>query len=188
MKRTNLAPLTLGVVVLLFCACKGNLMAQQQCAANAPVPSLILVQSPANLNTTSGVYVPMAGLQFVLCPVVPPASAQPIPVAVITLNVPNPYAIGTNFPGGCFSIAINNQVQDIYACFTTDIQDPNPPSNDTGRMPTTLVIQRALPQNTTLTGDVITAVWENVRGDEVVLDSPATLSAVIAPTCNPCRQ
>jgi hypothetical protein len=90
---------------------------------------------------------------------------------LLILNVPNPYATGTSNPGGNFGIQVNGTVQAAYASFTYN--EANPPS--TGRIPTTLCVPYAVNTKDPLT---ITAVWSNVRGSTVHIDSPATLSAV----------
>jgi hypothetical protein len=92
--------------------------------------------------------------------------------ALLILNIPNPYATGSNFPGGNFCIQVNGTAQSAYASFTYNEQ--NPPS--TGRIPTTLTL--TVPLSGTGTSSVV-AVWSGVRGSTVHIDSPATLTAVI---------
>jgi len=87
------------------------------------------------------------------------------------LNVPYPYATGNNFPGGSFGIEVNGALQPATATFSYNEQQP--PS--TGRIPTTLCVPYLVNSTQPLT---ITAVWRNVRGSTVHIDSPATLSAV----------
>ncbi len=92
--------------------------------------------------------------------------------ALVILNVPNPYATGSNFPGGNFGIQVNSTVQSAFASFTYNEQVP--PS--TGRIPTTLTVAVPLSSSGTT---AITAVWAGVRGSTVHIDSPAVLSAII---------
>jgi mannose-binding lectin len=93
--------------------------------------------------------------------------------ALLVLNVPNPYAQGNNYPGGNFGLQVNGTVQSPVATFTYNEQ--NPPS--TGRIPTTLSV--VVPLSQTADSSVV-AVWSGVRGSTVIIDSPATLTAVIA--------
>ena len=92
-------------------------------------------------------------------------------MVLLILNVPNPYASGNDYPGGNFGIQVNGALQPATATFTYNEQ--NPPS--TGRIPTTLCVPYTINSQNPL---VVTAVWSNVRGSTVHIDSPATLSAV----------
>jgi hypothetical protein len=115
-------------------------------------------------QTNSGSFVPIPGLTLTL-----PGGVNTM--AIVTLNVPNPYAQGNNFPGGVFGITVNGTVSPIQAVFTYNEQTPQ----STGRVPTTLVVGVPLTQNT----QAVQAVWQGVRGSTVITDSPSTLSAVI---------
>jgi hypothetical protein len=88
--------------------------------------------------------------------------------AIVTLNVPAPYATGNNFPGGVFSIAVDGKQSPIVATFSYSVQNGN------NRIPTTLVIGVPLATKK----QSIEARWQNVRGSTVILDSPATLHAI----------
>ena len=90
---------------------------------------------------------------------------------LLILNVPNPYATGNNTPGGNFGIQVNGTLQPATATFTYNDAAPT----STGRIPTTLCVPYLVNSKDPL---VITAVWSNVRGSTVHIDSPATLSAV----------
>lgn len=92
--------------------------------------------------------------------------------AIVILNVPMPYAEGNNYPGGNFGIQVNGTVSPVVAGFTYSQEQP--PSS--GRMPTTLVVGIPL----TTSPQTITAVWSGVRGSKVIIDTPATLSALIS--------
>ena len=93
-------------------------------------------------------------------------------MAIVTLNVPFPFATGNDNPGGTFGVSINGVTSTVIAGFTYN--EKQPPAY--GRVPTTLVVGVPLgpkPQ-------VIQALWQNVRGSTVIIDSPATLSAILA--------
>ena len=127
---------------------------------------IVYAQTTGTQSTNSGSWTPMPGLSVKI----PQGVGE---MAMLTLNVPNPYATGNNYPGGNFAIEVNGTVQAPYASFTYNEQ--NPPS--TGRIPTTLVA--AVPLSQTGSSTVV-AVWSGVRGSTVHIDSPATLTGVIA--------
>ena len=89
--------------------------------------------------------------------------------AIITLNVPNPYATGNDIPGGMFGVTVNGKVSPVVASFTY-----NETPSSFGRIPTTLVVGIPLGN----TAQTIQAVWAGVRGSTVIIDSPASRSAV----------
>lgn len=93
-------------------------------------------------------------------------------VAIVTLNVPMPYASGNNNPGGTFGISINGTMSPVVAGFTYNEQQPT----SYGRIPTTLVVGVPL----TVKPQTVLAMWQNVRGSTVNIDSPATLSAILS--------
>ena len=126
---------------------------------------IISAQSSGTQSTNSGSWAAMPGLAITL-----PAGVGEL--ALVILNVPNPYATGNSNPGGNFGIQVNGTVQSAYASFTYN--EVNPPS--TGRVPTTLTVAVPLSGKTTT---AVVAVWSGVRGSTVHIDSPATLSAVI---------
>jgi hypothetical protein len=82
--------------------------------------------------------------------------------------VPYPYATGNNYPGGIFAIAVDGTQQAPVAGFSYSVQQGN------NRVPTTLVIGVPLK----MTKQVVTAMWQNVRGSTVMIDTPVTLSAI----------
>jgi len=92
--------------------------------------------------------------------------------AIIILNVPNPYAQGSDFPGGNFGVEVNNAVQPVTAAFTYNEAQPQ----STGRVPTTLVVGVPLTNNP----QTVTAIWSGIRNSNVVIDTPATLTAFIS--------
>jgi hypothetical protein len=126
---------------------------------------LIITVQCGSQTTNSGSWTAMTGLTLTL----PQGVAE---TALVILNVPNPYATGSNFPGGNFGIQVNSTVQSAFASFTYNEQVP--PS--TGRIPTTLTVAVPLSSSGTT---AITAVWAGVRGSTVHIDSPAVLSAII---------
>jgi hypothetical protein len=85
-----------------------------------------------------------------------------------TLNLPQPYATGNDFPGGVFRISVNGTMLPNEATFSYSVQSGN------NRIPTTLVVGVPL----TMTKQTVQAMWHNVRGSTVILDSPSTLSAI----------
>lgn len=126
--------------------------------------SVLYAQTSGNQSTNANNFTPMPGLTLSL-----PGGVDVM--AIVTLNVPMPYATGTNTPGGTFGVAVNNVVTPVIASFTYN--EPAPTS--TGRIPTTLVVGVPLTEQP----QTIQAMWYGVRGSTVHLDSPATLSAII---------
>jgi hypothetical protein len=124
---------------------------------------IISVQSTGTHQTNVNAWSAIPGLQLAL----PEGIGL---LALIILNVPNPYAQGNDTPGANFRIAVNGILQAPFAGFTYDSASPQ----SAGRRPTTLVTAVPLidgPQQ-------VQAMWANVRGSTVIIDSPATLSAV----------
>lgn len=115
-------------------------------------------------STNSGSFVPIPGLTLTL-----PGGVDTM--AIVTLNLPNPYATGSDYPGGTFGITVNGTLSPVQAVFTYNEQVPQ----STGRIPTTLVVGVPLTQAT----QSVQAVWFGVRGSTVITDTPSTLSAVI---------
>ena len=121
----------------------------------------LYAQTSGNLSTNSGSFVPIPGLTFKL----PEGVGENV---VITLNVPNPYAMGNDYPGGVFAINVDGKQQAPFASFSYSVQNGN------NRIPTTLVVSVPL----TMTHQTVQAMWHNVRGSTVMMDSPSTLSAL----------
>jgi hypothetical protein len=116
-------------------------------------------------STNSGSFEPIPGLTLAL--------PEGVGVsALVILNLPNPFAQGNSNPGGTFGVSLNGIVSPIQASFTYN--EVNPPS--TGRIPTTLVV----PVPLTTTKQVVQGMWQGVRGSKVIIDSPATLSVIVA--------
>ena len=91
--------------------------------------------------------------------------------ALIILNAPNPYATGNKNPGGNFGVSVNGAVSPVVASFTYNEAQPA----SYGRMPTTLVLSVPLGNKP----QIILGMWSNVRGSTVIIDSPASLSAIL---------
>jgi mannose-binding lectin len=127
---------------------------------------ILNAQSSGTHTTNSGAWTPMPGLEVTL-----PRGVGDS--ALLILNVPNPYATGSDFPGGNFGLQVNGTVLSPVAVFTYNEQVPQ----STGRVPTTLCAVAPLSSS----GDSkVVAVWSGVRNSTVHIDSPATLTAVIA--------
>jgi mannose-binding lectin len=126
---------------------------------------ILYAQTSGTRNTNSSSWTQIPGLALKL----PEGVGEN---ALLILNVPNPYATGNNTPGGSFAIMVNGEIQAPWASFTYN--EAVPPS--TGRIPTTLCVVVPLSQ----TGpSAVEAMWCNVRGSNVIIDSPATLTAVV---------
>ena len=80
-------------------------------------------------STNSGSWSAIPGLSFSI-----PEGVGTM--AIVTLNVPNPYAQGNKNPGGVFGISIDGTMSPVIAGFTYN--EANPPSN--GRVPVTVVV------------------------------------------------
>ncbi len=91
--------------------------------------------------------------------------------AILILNAGLPYATGNNFPGGNFGVSVNGAVSPVFAGFTYSEQQPAA----YGRFPTTVVVGVPLTEKP----QAVQAVWQNVRGSTVIIDTPATLTAII---------
>ena len=122
---------------------------------------IISAQSSGSQSTNSSTWTAMPQLSIKI----PGGVGERV---LLILNVPNPYATGNSNPGG---IQVNGVLQPATASFTYN--EANPPS--TGRIPTTLCVPYLVNSQDPL---VVTAVWSNVRGSTVHIDSPATLRAV----------
>jgi hypothetical protein len=125
---------------------------------------IISAQSSGSHSTNSSAWTPMPGLSIKI----PGGAGETV---LLILNVPNPYATGNNIPGGNFGIEVNGTLQPATATFTYNEAQPA----STGRIPTTLCVPILV---NSVQPSVITAVWSNVRGSTVHIDSPATLSTV----------
>ncbi len=125
----------------------------------------LYAQSSGTQSTNSGTFVPIPGLSITL----PEGVGSS---ALLILNVPNPYAEGSNYPGGTFGVSVNGAISPVQAVFTYSEQKPA----SSGRVPTTLVVNVPLLQTGQQT---VLGMWSGVRGSTVIIDSPATLSAIL---------
>jgi hypothetical protein len=121
----------------------------------------LYAQTSGQLKTSSDTFEPIPGLTFHL----PQGIGE---TAIVTLNLPNAYATGNNYPGGVFRIAVEGATLPVWASFSYPVRD-----GSSARVPTTLIVAVPL----TMTKQTIQAMWHSVRGGTVHLDSPATLSA-----------
>lgn len=96
--------------------------------------------------------------------------------ALIILCLPNAYATGNDYPGSEFGIAVNGVRQDQVGCFTYDSQNPQPQPQCCGRRPVTLVVEVPLVAQKKLP---VQALWHPLRGSTVIIDTPASMSAII---------
>jgi hypothetical protein len=127
----------------------------------------LYAQTTGTHQTNSGTWVPIPGLTITL-----PEGVGTM--AIVILNVPNPYAKGNDYPGGGFGISVNGTLSPVQAIFT--YSEKAPPI--TGRVPTTLVV--GVPLTQVKGGQPVQAVWFGVRGSTVIIDSPSTLSAILS--------
>jgi len=124
----------------------------------------LYAQTKGTEQTNSATWTPNPGLTLTLPEGVGTS-------ALIILNAPMPYAKGNNNPGGNFGVSVNGTVSPVVAGFTYN--EVQPPSD--GRMPTTLVLSVPLGNKP----QIIMGMWSNVRGSTVIIDTPATLSAIL---------
>lgn len=124
----------------------------------------LYAQTSGTQQTNSGSFVPIPGLSLTIPEGVGTS-------ALIILNAPMPYATGNNNPGGNFGVSVNGTVSPVVAGFTYNEKAPS----SFGRMPTTLVL--SVPLGTK--PQTIVGVWSGVRGSTVIIDTPATLSAIL---------
>jgi len=124
----------------------------------------LYAQTSGTLSTNSGTFTPMQSLTLTI-----PEGVGT--TAIIILNVPAPYAQGSDYPGGTFGITVNGAAPTVIASFTYNDQSPG----STGRIPTTLVVGVPLVN----AAQTIQAAWYGIRGSTVIIDSPATLTAIM---------
>ena len=122
-------------------------------------------QTTGTHSTNAGAFAPIPGLTITL--------PEGIGIsALVILNLPNPYATGNNNPGAMLGISVNGTISPVVASFTYN--EKVPPS--TGRVPTTLVVSVPLGNHK----QAVMGMWFGVRGSTVIIDTPATLSAILA--------
>jgi hypothetical protein len=124
--------------------------------------------NPVQQSTTNANFVDMTGLALTL-----PAASANEKQALIILDVPNPYAIGNDYPGAYFRLKVNNALPPLpIACFTYSIKSL---PGSAGRCPTTLVARVRLGSGPT----TVQAVWQSVRNSKVIVDTPCSISAIL---------
>jgi len=127
--------------------------------------TLYYAQSSGSQSTNSANWTPIPGLTITI----PEGVGES---ALVIVNLPLPYATGSNYPGINLGITVNGTLAPVTGGFTYNDQQPQ----STGRVPTTLV------QSVALSGQgaqTVVAVWSGVRGSTAIIDSPATLSAIV---------
>jgi mannose-binding lectin len=125
--------------------------------------SNLYAQTSGTLTTKSDHFTPIPGLKLTL-----PKGVDVI--ALVTLNLPNPFAEGNNFPGAMLGISVNGTISPVQASFTYGVPQPQ----SANRMPTTLIVGLPL----TLNPQEVVALWYGVRGSTVIIDSPSSLSVI----------
>jgi hypothetical protein len=123
----------------------------------------LYAQTSGTQQTNSASFVAIPGLTFT----VPEGVGTS---AIVIVNLPNPYAEGNNYPGGTIGISIAGAMSPVTATFTYNEQVPP----GTGRVPTTLVVAVPLIAK----AQTVTAMWSGVRGSTVIIDTPATMTAL----------
>lgn len=125
----------------------------------------LYVQTSGTQSTGSSSWTPIPGLGFTI--------AEGVGVtAIIVLNVPNPYSDGLMAPGGNFGIEVDGKLSAVIAGYSYTEQT----RQASGRVPTTLVVGVPLinkPQQ-------IKAVWAAAHESNIVIDSPASLTAIFS--------
>ena len=121
----------------------------------------VYAQSSGKHSTNTSTWTAIPGLKIEL-----PEGVGDI--AIVTLNVPAPWATGNNYPGGVFAIAVDGKRSPVLATFSYSEEQGN------SRIPTTLVVGVPLAAK----NQTVHAEWQNVRGSAVHIDSPATLNAI----------
>lgn len=129
---------------------------------------ILYAETAGQLQTVASTWTSIAGLEFTL-----PSASLGQTSALITLNLPNPYAKGSDNPGAYIGISVNGAVLVPVGCFTSEEKAPQ----SSGRSPVTLVIMVKLLQNNT---QQIKGVWQSVRNSTVIIDTPSTLSAIVS--------
>src|SRR6187399_3190677 len=145
--------------------------------------ALRFAQTAGGLSTESSDWTPIPGLQFTL-PQASPGQTD----ALITLNLPNPFAESDQQPGGIVGISVDDSLLVPIGCFSYAIPralsisgrmlDPSRARElIPGRIPTTLVVMVRLLDDKS---QQVAAVWRAIPGSKVGIDTPASLNAVIS--------
>jgi hypothetical protein len=134
-------------------------------ASTATAQQILFAKITTAPPTTSNQFVDIPGLGFQI-----PAMSSTRTKALVILDVPEPFATGSDFPGTIFAVRVN-ATRVAEGGFTYSSKNPE----STGRMPTTLVAVVPL----TTQPQFVQAQWISVRGSTNRIDSFASLSAVI---------
>ena len=116
-------------------------------------------------TNTSGSFVDIEGLSFTL-----PAATSDANSALVTLNVPSPYADGGSSNGISYQIDSNGASQ-VTGSWTNQ-------TSQNGRSPFTMVT--LIPLNSS--SQFVQAQWQSVRGGTAHLGGSATLTALLVNT------
>jgi len=128
---------------------------------------IFYAETNAALSTNSAAPVDFPGLTVTI-----PAWSYRPKNALVTVNIPSPFAIGYDFPGGVFLVAVNGVIQNNAAAGVFTYSQRNPESYS--RIPVTLVTKVALPaENQAAT---IQVKWYGIRNSTVKVDSQTSLS------------
>ena len=124
------------------------------------------IASAPNVNSAQFVDIPGLALDLPATP-----NVSPLDHALIILNVPNPFAEGSEFPGLDFGINVSGQVVAIGS-FTYPMRQPE----SFARSPFTLVVRVALRDGL---NTPVRAQWRSIRNSTGHIDSYACISAVL---------
>jgi mannose-binding lectin len=91
--------------------------------------------------------------------------------ALLIFNMPQPYAEGTDFPGGVFRLLCDDTLL-VEGCFTYSEKAPA----SSGRMPLTLTAKVNLSAGIQHRAEVH---WAGIRGSKVHLGGSASLAAIV---------
>lgn len=128
------------------------------------------ISSAPNMSSTQFVDIPGLALDL-------PPTTQGSPHAVIILNVPSPFAEGSEFPGLDFGINVNGQVVAIGS-FTYQMRQPE----SFARSPFTLAVRVALRDGL---NTPVRAQWRSIRNSTGHIDSYACISAILTASSIP---
>jgi hypothetical protein len=124
---------------------------------------VLFAQTSGTLKTNAGQFTTIPGLRLVM-----PKGLDV--AALVVLNLPNPFAEGTDYPGALLGVALNGKPLPIIASFTYGVAQPA----SANRMPTTLVVSVPLSMNP----QTVDGLWCGVRGSTVIIDTPSSLSVI----------
>lgn len=126
---------------------------------------LLFTSTTTAQDVQSNAFVDIQGLNLIL-----PSATATTKEAIVTLNIPSPYATGDDYPGIDFAVAANGGV---VAQGSMSYSEKNP--GNPGRIPFTLVAKIPLGPNQ----KTVTAQWRSVRGSSIRIDTFSSISAII---------